>query len=254
MLGKSLSVVVLNHNGKAVLSRCLAAARRSLPSGAELVVVDNGSTDGSGSAATTFGARLVRANNEHQFITGLNTAFTATDRKWVLFLQNDVLLRPETIANLSESASIFRVNQPLLLNEDGTVNHAGVKYVWPGVGLGLGYGQSSNPLPHLIPVFSTACFLMHRSVYDHVGPFDIHLAPAYYEDVDYSLRWGESYLVPKAIATHLSTFTFHRTHSKAQLAAICQRNRRYVVRKHYRGIDQWMRLRGLDVVGCGGQY
>ena len=246
------TVVILNHNGEDILLSCLEVATNQ--DGAEVVVLDNASTDSSADVAKTFGVEVLHADNRHQFITGLNEAFRQTDTPWVLFLQNDVLLDAhcvERLMHMTEAYGTHTIYQPILFNTDESYNHCGGQYFWPGIG--RGYPKPLNKQRcYQVPLFSTACFLMHRKAYEWIGPFDVALAPAYYEDVDYSLRAVRKRIrcmvVPCATATHLSTFTFTQLHSKRVLSEICQRNRKHVVRKHTRGLDRLTRLAGLTVL------
>ena len=247
-----LSLVILNHNGGNLLWRCLHSLSQSHLTGVDIVVVDNASTDGSECTAEQWEVRLIRADNRYGFLTGLNTAFQATTRPWVGFLQNDVMVHDTTfVPFLYTPHPTDGILQLHLQNPDGSVNHIGGQYLWPGVGLG---NRRLCPDAAFLPVdlFATAAFLMPRAIYERVGPFDIQFAPAYYEDVDYSLRCERleipRYVARDAIATHLSTYTFHRTHTKSQLSALCRKNRRYVVEKHFTGVNRMSRLAGLRVL------
>ena len=259
MVPSELSLVILNYNGAEILRETLSTARAVLPSGAELLLVDNGSVDHSRSVARNAGVVTIVASNQHQFITGLNTAFQQTTRPWVLFAQNDVRFHRGSLCKLVQSVTQDAIYQPLLLNQDGSVNHAGVRYQWPGVGIGNRQFPSTNaPVP--IEVFSTACFLMPRRIFNRVGLFDTQFAPAYYEDVDYSLRAQQAgiprYLLPGVHATHLSTWTFGRVYGAQRCSHFCHFNRRKLVRKHFQGVNQLTRLAGLRIADlCSwGQY
>ena len=252
MAPDDLTIVVLTHNGRDVLKRCLDALFLARPDGAQLTVIDNGSTDGAGSIGLEYGVTVIYADNQHGFITGLNAAFQTASTPWVCFLQNDVLVRPDTFDPFfSKDFPANGVTQLHLQNQDGSVNHVGGQYIWPGVGTG---NRRLCPDYAFLPVdlFATAAFVMSTHTYQVVRAFDTALAPAYYEDVDYSLRLAQHgiprYVARDAIATHLSTYTFHRTHTKPQLSALCRKNRRYVVEKHFTGMNRMVRLAGLSVL------
>ncbi len=44
---RTVSVIIVVYNGRPYLEGCLGSLRRTLPANAEVVIVDNGSTDGS---------------------------------------------------------------------------------------------------------------------------------------------------------------------------------------------------------------
>ena len=56
----SLSVVIPVHNGGCDFEHCLRRLRDALQAEHELIVVDDGSTDGSGALAESFGAVVVK--------------------------------------------------------------------------------------------------------------------------------------------------------------------------------------------------
>lgn len=243
-----VSLVILNHNGRDVLKHALQSAYINRPH--EIIVVDNASTDDSWKIAYEWGARVVHADNEHKFITGLNEAIRSVKTDIILFQQEDVQLADNALSQMQIALSLFGWNniyQPVLRNIDGSINHAGCAYVWPG--LGIGYQIVQNVVPYRVPLFSTACFMMHKVIWSTQGLFDELFSPAYYEDVDYSIRNNfNCYVVPDAHGVHLSTFTFHKTHSKQQLAEYCKVNRRKLVNKHYRGLDRLARLAALSAI------
>ena len=100
------------------------------------------------------------ANNDFQFITGLNASFSEAKNGEVLFVSNDIFLFPKAIAEMSMS---------------------GYDIVSPAQ-----YTESGHKLSNYS--FSTACFMLHKLTFEIVGDFDEKLAPAYYEDIDYMIR------------------------------------------------------------------
>lgn len=75
--------------------------------------------------------------------------------------------------------------------------------------------------------------------------YGVEFAPAYYEDLDFYLRTNKvmtHLLIPTAKAVHKGNHTFSQTLKKPQISALCRKNRRKLIRKHYVGIDRWLRL------------
>jgi len=92
-----ISVVVLSHNEAGNLPRCL----RALRSCAEVVVVDDGSTDDSQRLASESGARVV----EHPFVSFADQRNWAMEsaglqQDWVLHLDADEVLPPEALEEI----------------------------------------------------------------------------------------------------------------------------------------------------------
>lgn len=121
----SVSVVVTNHNYGRFLPAALASVLRQADAGVQIVVVDDGSTDGS---------RAVLARYEQQVRTVLkeqggqssafNAGFAAADGDVVLFLDADDELRPGVLAAVraafaAQPAAVRVAFRLELVDEDG---------------------------------------------------------------------------------------------------------------------------------------
>ena len=94
--------------------------------------------------------------------------------------------------------------------------------------------------------FATTCFLSSWDTLSKIGEFDTNFSPAYYEDVDYSIRArkkGVKLIVAKdAIAYHRANFSFSKVMKKREISDVCSKNRQYLINKHYKGIDRFTRI------------
>src|SRR5947209_8318830 len=93
-----LSVVIPVNNGGRDLGRCLRGLRDSSRADYELVVVDDGSTDGSAGLAEDFGARVVRNPVKLGPAAARNAGALAAEAPLIFFLDADVAVHPDTIA------------------------------------------------------------------------------------------------------------------------------------------------------------
>jgi GT2 family glycosyltransferase len=96
-------VVIPAYNRAAELGRCLAsvwAQRPYLP--AEVIVVDDHSTDDTAAVAASLGARVIRHEENRGPAQARNTALRATDCEWVAFLDSDDEWLPRHLAHLWE--------------------------------------------------------------------------------------------------------------------------------------------------------
>ena len=85
------AVIVVNWNGRHLLETCLPAALAQTYPGFEVIVVDNGSSDGSGEwvAAQYPQVRLIRNDHNAGFSAANNQAFAATSAQYLALLIND---------------------------------------------------------------------------------------------------------------------------------------------------------------------
>lgn len=101
------SVVVLNWNTLELLKRNLAALKAQSYPSLEVIVVDNGSEDGSaewlkGAEFAAFGFKLVALPENTGFAAGMNEGLRRVSGDWLLPLNVDVFLAPDFFAKAAE--------------------------------------------------------------------------------------------------------------------------------------------------------
>ncbi|MEO5903479.1 MAG: glycosyltransferase family 2 protein [Gemmatimonadaceae bacterium] len=112
-----VSIVITNYNYARFLGEAIDSALAQTYSPVEVIVVDDGSTDDSGSVVKAYGDRIVpvvRANGG--MAAALNTGFTNSTGQIIVFLDSDDLLLPDGAARIAESfneKSIAKVHWPL---------------------------------------------------------------------------------------------------------------------------------------------
>lgn len=108
---RSISIVIPNHNGAATIGKCLAAALASDHPRFEIVVVDDGSTDGSTAIIETFPVKLVRTAARGGVSRARNAGAAASSGELLFFIDADCLLAPDalSIASASYGARADRV-------------------------------------------------------------------------------------------------------------------------------------------------
>jgi GT2 family glycosyltransferase len=110
----NLSVIIPVHNGGAHLPRCLDALGASDLKGYEVMVVDDGSTDGSGDVARARGFEVVRLDARRGPAAARNEGARRARAKLLLFIDADVLARADTLTRVErffreheEAAALF---------------------------------------------------------------------------------------------------------------------------------------------------
>ncbi len=105
-----ISVVVVNWNRRELLAACLKSLENQTFRDFEVVVVDNGSTDGSvqlvQDLARTFPVplNLIVNSNNRGFCAANNQGFAASRSEFVALLNNDAEAEPEWLAALEAGA------------------------------------------------------------------------------------------------------------------------------------------------------
>lgn len=128
----AVSVIVVNHNGRDYLDRCLDAVFAAEPS--EVLVVDSGSTDGSGTAAAEkYPVRLLSLGANRGPSAARNFGLREASCDTVLLIDNDVELLPgclETLLAHLESRPDMALIQArsVLAEADGPVHYDGGEF------------------------------------------------------------------------------------------------------------------------------
>jgi GT2 family glycosyltransferase len=119
-----VSAVVVTHNRATVLRRCLESLERS--EGREtfqIIVVDNGSTDGTAQLEADFpNMRFFRLPKNFGLTKAMNIGWRAAEADYVLFLHDDVEIDPQAVVRLAEvldAQSDAAAVCPLLVDDDG---------------------------------------------------------------------------------------------------------------------------------------
>ena len=218
-----ISVVIPNWNGREHLRACLDSllALDYPPEMLDVIVVDNGSTDGSVAllGAEYPLARVLRNPRNTGFANACDQGAEASTAEFVAFLNNDVRVDPgwlrELVAVADSDADIAAVGS-LVLDWSGT--H--IDFARSGLtplcrGLQLGYGQPVKEAPRepLEQLFANgAAMLVRREAFRDVGGFDRRFF-AYFEDVD--LGWRQWVLGWRVLVAPGSR-VYHRHHGTSK--------------------------------------
>ena len=211
-----VSAIVVNWNGADCLEACLGSLLSQTWSALEIIVVDNGSSDGSRELLRArYGSRitLIESPVNLGFAGGNNLAIRAAKGAYVALLNNDAVASPGWIEALVEAAEAdprigMCASKVLVLGGNGLIDSAGLLMSADGIGRGRGrleldgetYAEAQDAL-----VPSGCAALYRRAMLDEIGLFDEDFF-AYCEDSDLGLRgrlagWSCRY-VPIAVVHH----------------------------------------------------
>lgn len=245
-----LSIIILTWNQRDVTHRCLCSLMPSIAGiSNEVIVVDNGSTDGTAQLLEqSFPDVRVIANTENRGVAAArNQGIIASKGEFILILDNDTVVNAEAIRGMFDyldrtpQAGIVTCR---LLNEDHTVQDSLKPY--PGLiqkmlnTLHLNSGCHSFPTDEDGVIYPTyvigACQMFRRNLIQHIGLLDdnIFYGP---EDADFCIRATQAgfkvcYLPHFSIEHLHRRITWHRPlsaiarhHFKALLYFYCKHHR-----------------------------
>jgi len=248
------SVVIVNWNRRALLEACLNSLSQPQGLPFELIVVDNGSSDGSasyvGSFATSapFPIHLIRNAENRGFCAANNQGIAAARSPFVALLNNDAEAEPGWLAHLHTAftdETVGMAASKILVYEDPRIIDKVGHLIYPdGQNRGRGTGElDSGQYDHIEEVlWPDGCACMYRrSMLDEIGGFDEDLF-AYGDDAELGLRariagWRCLYM-PAAVVRH------HRGATLGQLnpqrITLIERNRVLLAAKLFPGSLLWM--------------
>ena len=213
------SIVIVTWNGRQYLDDCLTAARAQQGADAEIVLVDNGSSDGTPAfvRARFPDVRVVALDANHGFAGGCNIGAREARGEYVAFLNNDTIADPGWLRALragldGASRSLLVTSRIVYMHNPSLVDSAGDgAFRWGGAYKRL-HGESAERAAKPQEVFGVcgAACLMPKTVFDEVGGFDEDFF-ASHEDVDLSyrarLRGYRCRYVPDALVRHHGSAT-----------------------------------------------
>lgn len=224
----TLSICMVSFNCIRVVEDCLQSIRKSTFRDYEILIADNGSTDGTLEYLRAQPDVLLIENGYNAgFTRGTNETIQRSSGKYILWLNTDTVLRPDSLERLIqflESNPKAGVVGPKVLNADGSFQpqckrgmptpYASLCYI-----LGLDRVWPSNPgvsryllrsVPEdkasVVEAVSGCCLLAKREVVESVGPLDEEMF-GFGEDIDWCVRatekgWGVWYF-PESVIVHL---------------------------------------------------
>jgi hypothetical protein len=245
--------------------RCLRSVLETAPPSSEILVVDNGSTDGSADAvARDFPAlALIRNPRNEGYSAGNNVGILETTGDFVLLLNSDTIATPgsfEALVRFLDANPHYGAAGPMLRNPDGTLQRACMRFptlltalfydtwldrLFPRnpVGARYHYRDFDHRTSRDVDQPPGACLALRRAALEQVGLLDESLF-LFFNDVDLCLRlrragWRIRYVAEVAVVHErgASTRIFD------DFIVTWHRNRLRFYRKHYGAFGEaWVRL------------
>lgn len=238
-----VAVVIPNYNGIKYIRNCLEALRRQTYGPITVVVVDNGSSDGSDHVVEEEykEVKLIRLEKNYGFCRAVNEGIRQTAEPFVILLNNDTEADSGFVEKLLEEAvkseKIFSCSARMLQYQNpALIDDAGDFYCALGWAFARGKGKKTELFLKKTPVFAccAGAAIYRREGLKKIGLFDeAHFA--YLEDIDIGYRARiegyQNFYVPEAVVYHVGSATTGSRYNafKVKLSA---RNSIYLVHKN----------------------
>ena len=274
-----VSVVVVTWNRRSLLEECLRSLATQLGVTFEVIVVDNGSTDGSAEAVTSLARDLdlrfvlIRNQLNKGYCEANNQGIAAARGEWVALLNNDAVAQPDWLVNLYSAVKNRRefgmaASKILVFDDPRKIDKAGHLIFPDGQNRGRGSGQlDTGQFDREEEIlWPDGCAAIYRkSMLDEIGGFDEDLF-AYGDDAELGMRariagWKCLY-VPGSVVWHHRASTFGVLSTRRLV--LIERNRLLLALKHFPlkllclnwayfllriGAGVWAAVRGKGEVG-----
>jgi len=244
-----ISIIILSWNTKDLLKKCL----KSIPFYAEIIIVDNGSTDGTIHFLNSLkwpNLKIIKNKKNLGFAKGNNQGLEVAKGDFVMILNSDTIVQKGTLEKLVEftkDTPLYAVS-PLLVNPNGTIQEE--YYMrFPNLWQIFGYHypllrilfmrlplkwlavSRMKKKPFEVEQLPGAALMAPKEVWQKVGLLDEDYQ-FLYEDVDWCWRAKKMgvklVVVPESKITHLgggswrqrlkkNSFEFYRDYFKALL-------------------------------------
>lgn len=224
-----IDVIIPNWNGKKHLKECLKSLRQQTLKSFRVIVVDNGSTDGSVELLRVHypEVNVIALTENKGFAGGVNEGIKASEAELIFLLNNDTVVDPNCveelfIATVEYPQITFFATKMLFRNSAGVINAAGDSFGTDGQGRNIGIREYDNGRYDAVREVFGACAgaaLYRRQFFRDVGLFDEDFF-LILEDVDLDFRgqlYGHRcYYIPTAVVHHVHSASIVR-HSSLQI-------------------------------------
>ncbi len=218
-----LSIIILAHNKHQLTGKCLQALNDSeLAEKYEIILVDNASIPSLSSSLSqkilNISRCIIIRNEENlSFSKANNIAVSRASGKDLLFLNNDVAVKKDTLVKLLSSWTEESViGGKLLYPNSNLIQHAGISHMLWGLGSNFGTGanhkETSLNLKRNTFAVTGALMLTTKIFFEEIGGFDEAFSWGY-EDIDFCLKAKQKkariIYEPNAEATHCESATLN---------------------------------------------
>ena len=254
---RKTSIIILSYNTLNYTKLCIESIRRHTRIGTyEIVVVDNGSIDGSREWLKRQSDIILIRNYENVgFPKGCNQGLAISTGQNLLLLNSDTIVTPHWLDNmciaLHSDDSVGAVGCVANnISHFQQIETNGYQTLDELIKFAEAYNKSNPTAWEQRLTLVGFAFLFKREVYECIGPLDEAFSPGNYEDDDYSLRiWQAGWkllLCKDTFIHHFGSASFLKNRSleekrekEKKFLALLKRNKEYFLNKWNLPSEYW---------------
>lgn len=217
-MSPSVSVSIVSYNNRGFIGDCIDSVMRQSVPVAEIVLVDNASTDGTVEFVRDNypAVRIIRNTENKLFCAAQNTGIKATSGEYVLALNSDVVLDSGFVgsaaAAMETDPRVGAVSGRVLRTGGGIIDTTGLSVGTDRRPVERGYGEPDDGRymePGYVFGAGGVCPLYRRAMLEDLaldGEYFDESYGAFFEDMDLAwradIRGWRAYYAPDALAYH----------------------------------------------------
>jgi len=233
-----ISVCIVTYQAKTLLRNCLQSLYKNTQSSIEVIIIDNGSSDGTSAMLKDEfqGVQIIVNSQNEGFTRPMNRALRVSQGRNLLQLNPDTIILPgalDRLAQFLDTHPEVGICGPKVLNQDHTLQapcRRGESRPWAVISYFSGlstlfpdsefFGQylmnyKDEDETHAVAGVSGSCMLVRKGVIEQIGYLDERFF-AFQEDADYCFRAREAgweiYYVPGAQIVHYGSMGGSQVH------------------------------------------
>lgn len=176
-----VSIVIPAFNQIHFTRLCLESLRKTINGECEIIVIDNGSSDGTAEYLSSCSDLRVIKNRENLgCATAWNQGVAASRGRWIVILNNDTVLSPDWLDGLLDFAREKGVDVVSPAFREGEYDYDIAEYA-------KDYIRRMRSVSRM-GVAQGICFMVKREVFEKIGMFDENFRVGQFEDRDFFLR------------------------------------------------------------------
>jgi GT2 family glycosyltransferase len=232
-----VSVVIPVFNQLRFTKICIESLLVTLPGECEIIVIDNGSSDGTAEYLSECVHIRVITNRRNLGCAGAwNQGIKAAQAPWIAILNNDVILPEGWLEGLLDFAAEKDVDIVSPAFREGEYNYDIAEY-------SQGYVKRMCSVARM-GIAQGICFMVRRRVFDVIGLFDENFKVGQFEDADFFRRARLAGFVlgttGRSFIHHFGSATQKALREEGAKGPYEQENRVYYRRKY--GLTVWKRI------------